>query len=265
MPTLETLAAVEMLRAHSARAENSRDQRRRPDEVCSPPASIRTGLTDKDFDVLFTKDKPVIFAFHGYPWMIHRLTYRRTNHHNFHVRGYKEEGTTTTPFDMVVLNDLDRYHLVGDVIDRLPALRGRGLCQAGDPRQADRAPAVHSGPRGRPARDPQLAVGPGGFGPAAAEFHGSRQYLRPGGANRRFARRGCHRTGGKPCSSSPTEAIFDVRSMSAAGGEAKMACWQLSFNLTLRESSQEAISTFFGNQTTSDVQLFKSRQPLKLF
>ncbi len=80
------------------------------------------GLSDKDFDVLFTKDKPIIFAYHGYPWLIHRLTYRRTNHHNLHVRGYKEEGTTTTPFDMVVLNDLDRFHLVGDVIDRVPSL-----------------------------------------------------------------------------------------------------------------------------------------------
>tara|TARA_R100001480_G_scaffold101597_1_gene105139 strand:- start:469 stop:840 length:372 start_codon:yes stop_codon:yes gene_type:complete len=76
----------------------------------------------KDFDSLFTINKPIIFVFHGYPWLIHRLTYRRTNHKNLHVRGYKEEGTTTTPFDMVVLNDLDRFHLVQDVIDRVPTL-----------------------------------------------------------------------------------------------------------------------------------------------
>ncbi|MCL5098672.1 MAG: hypothetical protein M1608_14315 [Candidatus Omnitrophica bacterium] len=80
------------------------------------------GLSDCDFDTLFTKDKPIIFAYHGYPWLIHRLTYRRTNHKNLHVRGYTEEGTTTTPFDMAVLNDLDRFHLMGDVIDRVPSL-----------------------------------------------------------------------------------------------------------------------------------------------
>jgi xylulose-5-phosphate/fructose-6-phosphate phosphoketolase len=84
------------------------------------------GLTDVDFDGLFTKDKPVIFAFHGYPWLIHRLTYRRANHDNIHVRGYKEEGTITTPFDMTVMNDLDRFHLVMDAIDRLPQIADKG-------------------------------------------------------------------------------------------------------------------------------------------
>ena len=84
------------------------------------------GLVNADFDALFTRDKPVIFAYHGYPWLIHRLTYRRHNHDNFHVRGYKEEGTTTTPFDMTVLNQLDRFDLALDVIDRVPGLRDRG-------------------------------------------------------------------------------------------------------------------------------------------
>ncbi len=90
-----------------------------------PQSEHPHGLSDKEYDVLFTKDKPTIFAFHGYPWLIHRLTYRRTNHINLHVRGYKEEGTTTTPFDMAVLNEIDRFHLVDDVIDRVPKLGSR--------------------------------------------------------------------------------------------------------------------------------------------
>ena len=87
-----------------------------------PQSEHPNGLADQDFDMLFTRDKPIIFAYHGYPWLIHRLTYRRTNHENLHVRGYKEEGTTTTPFDMVVRNDMDRFHLMADVIDRVPKL-----------------------------------------------------------------------------------------------------------------------------------------------
>jgi xylulose-5-phosphate/fructose-6-phosphate phosphoketolase len=87
-----------------------------------PQSEHPHGLSDKDFDTIFTRERPIVFAFHGYPWLIHRLTYRRTNHGNLHVRGYKEEGTTTTPFDMVVMNDLDRFHLVMDVIDRVENL-----------------------------------------------------------------------------------------------------------------------------------------------
>ena len=130
VPTLETLAASDLLGQHlpdiRVRVVNVVDLMR-----LQPPTEHPHGLSDSAFDALFTTDKPVIFAYHGYPTLIHRLAYRRTNHANFHVRGYKEEGTTTTPFDLVMLNDLDRFHLVMDVIDRVPGLRDR----AGDLRQ----------------------------------------------------------------------------------------------------------------------------------
>jgi xylulose-5-phosphate/fructose-6-phosphate phosphoketolase len=121
VPTVETLAAVDLLRQFvpdlKVRVINVVDLM-----TLQPEEEHPHGLSNKEFDTLFTTDKPVIFAYHGYPWLIHRLTYRRTNHKNIHVRGYKEEGTTTTPFDMVVRNDLDRFHLVDDVIDRVPKL-----------------------------------------------------------------------------------------------------------------------------------------------
>jgi xylulose-5-phosphate/fructose-6-phosphate phosphoketolase len=126
VPTLEALAAVSILRERfpelRVRFVNVVDLMR-----LQPASEHPHGLADADFDAIFTTDKPVLFAHHGYPWLIHRLTYRRTNHHNIHVRGYKEEGTTTTPFDMVMMNELDRYHLVIDVIDRVPSLAGHAL------------------------------------------------------------------------------------------------------------------------------------------
>jgi xylulose-5-phosphate/fructose-6-phosphate phosphoketolase len=124
IPTLETLSAAAMLREElpdlKVRLVNVVDLMR-----LQPPSEHPHGMSDAEFDALFTEDRPVIFAYHGYPWLIHRLTYRRTNHGNLHVRGYKEEGTTTTPFDMVMLNDMDRFHLVMDVIDRVPGLGER--------------------------------------------------------------------------------------------------------------------------------------------
>jgi len=124
VPTLETLAAVSLLRTLApelkVRVVNVVNLMR-----LQPQSEHPHGLPDREFDAIFTKDRPIIFAFHGYPWLIHRLTYRRTNHGNLHVRGYKEEGTTTTPFDMVVLNDLDRFHLAEDVYDRVPLLASR--------------------------------------------------------------------------------------------------------------------------------------------
>ena len=124
VPTLEALAAVDLLRRHlpevRVRFVNVVDLMRLQAESEHPH-----GMSDAAFDSLFTTDRPIVFAYHGYPWLIHRLTYHRTNHGNLHVRGYKEEGTTTTPFDMVMLNDLNRFHLVIDVIDRVPRLGPR--------------------------------------------------------------------------------------------------------------------------------------------
>jgi len=124
VPTLETLAAADLLRQHlpelNVRLVNVVDIMR-----LQPDTEHPHGLSDRDFDALFTSDKPIIFAYHGYPWLIHRLTYRRNNHHQIHVRGYIEEGTTTTPFDIVMLNGLDRFHLVMDVIDHVPSLGSR--------------------------------------------------------------------------------------------------------------------------------------------
>ena len=141
IPTLETLAAADLLRRRlpelKVRVINVVDLMR-----LEPDTEHPHGLSDHDFDSLFTLDKPVVFAFHGYPSLIHRLTYRRSNHHNIHVRGYKEEGTTTTPFDMVMLNDLDRFHLVMDVIDRVPSLGSRAALlrqEMSDARLAARA------------------------------------------------------------------------------------------------------------------------------
>jgi xylulose-5-phosphate/fructose-6-phosphate phosphoketolase len=126
VPTLETLAAVSILREHlpelRIRVVNVVDLMR-----LQPRSAHPHGLEDVDFDALFTTAAPVIFAFHGYPSLIHRLTYRRTNHDNIHVRGYMEEGTITTPFDMTVMNELDRFHLVIGAIDRLPRIGDRGI------------------------------------------------------------------------------------------------------------------------------------------
>jgi xylulose-5-phosphate/fructose-6-phosphate phosphoketolase len=153
VPTLETLAAAAILRQHlpdlKVRVVNVVDLMR-----LQPASEHPHGLSDPEFDSLFTLDKPVVFAFHGYPWLIHRLTYRRTNHDQLHVRGYKEEGTTTTPFDMVMLNDLDRFHLVMDVIDRVPGLAAR----AGRLRQymADRRLLARAYTRDHGEDDPEI-------------------------------------------------------------------------------------------------------------
>ena len=156
IPTLETLAAAAILRERlpelRVRVVNVVDLMR-----LQPEAEHPHGLPDTEFDSLFTTDRPVVFAYHGYPWLIHRLTYRRADHANLHVRGYKEEGTTTTPFDMVMLNDLDRFHLVMDVIDRVPGLAASAATSsAGDGRPAASGTRVHARARRRRSGDPRL-------------------------------------------------------------------------------------------------------------
>ena len=158
VPTLETLAAVDLIRRAPAGPARPGRQRRRPhapgrrDRAPARPA-------DGEFDALFTTDRPIIFAYHGYPWLIHRLTYRRTNHANLHVRGYKEEGTVTTPFDMVMRNDLDRFHLVMDVIDRVPGLGSARRVAPPAPRGRAAAGArLHPRARRGPGGDPRLAL-----------------------------------------------------------------------------------------------------------
>jgi xylulose-5-phosphate/fructose-6-phosphate phosphoketolase len=147
VPTLETLAAVDLLRRLfpdlKIRVVNVVDLMR-----LQPAEEHPHGLSASQFDALFTQDRPILFAYHGYPWLIHRLAYRRANHGNLHVRGYKEEGTTTTPFDMAMRNDLDRYHLVMDVIDRVPQLGSRAAHvrqQMADARLRARAYAYEHG------------------------------------------------------------------------------------------------------------------------
>ena len=175
-PTLETLAAVDLLRKHvpelKVRVINVVDLMK-----LQPPSEHPHGLCDRDFDALFTTDKPIVFAFHGYPWLIHRLTYRRTNHKNLHVRGYKEEGTTTTPFDMCVLNDLDRFHLVRDVIDRVPNLGSRAAYakQALDSALIEHRQYIAEHGEDLPAI---LNWKWSGSAPRHAEFHGGRQRMK---------------------------------------------------------------------------------------
>ncbi len=144
IPTLETVAAASILREMipdlKVRVVNVVDLMRMSHETQHPH-----GLPEVEFDGLFTKDRPVIFAYHGYPWLIHRLAYRHTNHHNFHVRGYKEEGATTTPFDMAIMNDMDRFHLVMDVIDRVPGLSEQSSARpAEDARCETGCPGIHA-------------------------------------------------------------------------------------------------------------------------
>ena len=156
-----------------------------------PDSEHPHGLSDADFDAIFTTDKPVLFAYHGYPWLIHRLTYRRTNHHNIHVRGYKEEGTTTTPFDMVMMNELDRFHLVMDVIDRVPSLAGpRRRRASGDGRRAQPRAPLHARVRRRHARGHGLGVVVGAVSDARVAARRERRLEQREAAAARGGRRG---------------------------------------------------------------------------
>jgi xylulose-5-phosphate/fructose-6-phosphate phosphoketolase len=154
VPTLETLAAADILRRElpelAVRVVNVVDLMR-----LQPGSEHPHGLPDNEFDAIFAGDKPIIFAYHGYPWLIHRLTYRRANHHHLHVRGFKERGTTTTPFDMVMLNDLDRFHLVMDVIDRVDGLAARAAVLR--QRMADARLAARAYTREHGEDDPTIA------------------------------------------------------------------------------------------------------------
>jgi xylulose-5-phosphate/fructose-6-phosphate phosphoketolase len=154
IPTLETLAATALLRERlpdlKVRVVNVVDLMR-----LQPESEHPHGLPDSEFDAIFTTNKPVVFAYHGYPWLIHRLTYRRTNHAHIHVRGFKERGTTTTPFDMVMLNDLDRFHLVMDVIDRVDGLASRAAMLR--QRMADARLAARSYTREHGEDDPAIS------------------------------------------------------------------------------------------------------------
>ncbi len=187
VPTLETLAAVKLLRQHAPelkiRVVNVVDLM-----TLQPPSEHPHGISDRDFDALFTVDKPIIFAFHGYPWLIHRLTYRRAGHDNIHVRGYKEEGTTTTPFDMCVINDLDRFHLVGDVIDRVPKLGERAAYAKQEIRDKliDHREYIRR-VRRRHARDQELDMGRQGRGGRRGLDRG-RQRLNPPASPERHKR-----------------------------------------------------------------------------
>ena len=194
IPTLETVAAVALLREHlpelKVRVVNVVDLMR-----LQPESEHPHGMSDAEFDALFTPDRPVIFAYHGYPWLIHRLTYRRANHDNLHVRGYKEEGTTTTPFDMVMLNDMDRFHLVMDVIDRVPGLGPSRRAPA--PAMVDERlrPGRTRASRRRPARAARLGLGPLKVRLGSAVAHDDFQRVTATPGRRDFARRSC---GGDP-------------------------------------------------------------------